>query len=69
MKMPGVRGFVEQVNEIATTAGKLLRMGDEHVLWYEPTFSTLHLAPLSVSHVLRSNLLRRKAQLLQHLQR
>jgi ATP-dependent DNA helicase DinG len=27
------------------------------VLWYEPTFSTLHLAPLSVSHVLRSNLL------------
>ena len=49
-----VRGAV---NEIATTAGKLLRMGDEHVLWYEPTFSTLHLAPLSVSHVLRSNLL------------
>ena len=49
-----VRGAV---NEIATTAGKLLRMGDEHVLWYEPTFSTLHLAPLSVSHVLRSYLL------------
>ena len=45
------------VQEIATTAGKLLKMGDEHVLWYEPTFSTLHLAPLSVSHVLRSNLL------------
>ena len=32
-------------------------MGDTHVLWYEPTFSTLYLAPLSVSHVLRSNLL------------
>ena len=45
------------VQEIATTAGKLLKMGDEHVLWYEPTFSTLHLAPLSVSHILRSNLL------------
>ena len=45
------------VQEIATTAGKLLKMGNEHVLWYEPTFSTLHLAPLSVSHILRSNLL------------
>ncbi len=45
------------VQEIATTAGKLLKMGDTHVLWYEPIFSTLHLAPLSVSHVLRSNLL------------
>lgn len=45
------------VQEIATTAGKLLKMGDTHVLWYEPTFSTLHLAPLSVSQVLRSNLL------------
>ena len=52
-----VRGAV---NEIATTAGKLLKMGDEHVLWYEPTFSTLYLAPLSVSQVLRSNLLTRK---------
>ena len=27
------------------------------MLWYEPTFSTLYLAPLSVSEVLRSNLL------------
>lgn len=45
------------VQEIATTAGKILKMGDSHVLWYEPTFSTLHLAPLSVSHILRSNLL------------
>jgi ATP-dependent DNA helicase DinG len=47
------------VQEIATIAGKLLKMGDTHVLWYEPTFSTLYLAPLSVSHVLRSNLLTR----------
>jgi ATP-dependent DNA helicase DinG len=45
------------VQEIATTAGKLLKMGDTHVLWYEPTYSALHLAPLSVSHILRSNLL------------
>ncbi|MEI9907150.1 MAG: ATP-dependent DNA helicase [Actinomycetota bacterium] len=45
------------VNEISTTAAKLLKLGTGHVLWYEPTFSTLHLAPLSVSAVLRSNLL------------
>ena len=32
-------------------------MGDGLVLWYEPTFSTLYLAPLSVSEVLRENLL------------
>ncbi len=49
-----VRGAV---NEIATTAGKLLKFKDTHVLWYEPTFSTLHLAPLTVSDVLRKNLL------------
>ena len=45
------------VQEISTIAGKLLKMDQSHVLWYEPTFSTLHLAPLSVSHILRSNLL------------
>jgi ATP-dependent DNA helicase DinG len=45
------------VNEINTTCGKLLKMGNSHVLWYEPTFSTLYLAPLSVSEVLRANLL------------
>ncbi len=45
------------VSEISTIAGKLLKMDQSHVLWYEPTFSTLHLAPLSVSHILRSNLL------------
>ena len=27
------------------------------MLWYEPTFSSLYLAPLSVSQVLRENLL------------
>ena len=49
-----VKGAVSEIN---TTCGKLLKMGDAHVLWYEPTFSTLHLAPLSVSEVLRTNLL------------
>ncbi|MCX6430537.1 MAG: ATP-dependent DNA helicase [Actinobacteria bacterium] len=45
------------VNEVSTTAAKLLKLGKGQVLWYEPTFSTLHLAPLTVSNVLRSNLL------------
>jgi ATP-dependent DNA helicase DinG len=45
------------VTEVATTATTLLKMGDGLVLWYEPTFSTLYLAPLSVSEVLRENLL------------
>lgn len=49
-----VKGAVSEIN---TTCGKLLKMGKTHVLWYEPTFSTLHLAPLSVSEVLRANLL------------
>jgi len=44
------------VNEIKTTALKMMRMGEGQVLWYEPTFSTLYLAPLAVSHVLRENL-------------
>ena len=45
------------VNEISMTAAKILKMGKGQVLWYEPTFSTLHLAPLTVSSVLRNNLL------------
>jgi ATP-dependent DNA helicase DinG len=45
------------VNEVSTTAAKILKMGTGQVLWYEPTFSTLHLAPLTVSSVLRNNLL------------
>lgn len=44
------------VNEIKTTAQKLMKIGNGQVLWYEPTFSTLYLAPLAVSHVLRENL-------------
>ena len=44
------------VNEIKVTAQKMMRMGEGQVLWYEPTFSTLYLAPLAVSHVLRENL-------------
>jgi ATP-dependent DNA helicase DinG len=47
------------VNEINTTCAKILKIGDNQVLWYEPTFQTLHLAPLSVSSVLRANLLTR----------
>lgn len=44
------------VNEVKATAQKMMRMGESQVLWYEPTFSTLYLAPLAVSHVLRENL-------------
>ena len=45
------------VTEVWTTAQKLLKPGDTQVLWFEPTFSTLYMAPLSVSEVLRENLL------------
>jgi ATP-dependent DNA helicase DinG len=45
------------VSEISTTAATLLKLGDGFVLWFEPTFSTLYLAPLSVSDILRENLL------------
>ena len=44
------------VNEVKVTAQKMMRMGTGSVLWYEPTFSTLYLAPLVVSSVLRENL-------------
>jgi len=46
------------VNEISTTSATILKLGDGLVLWYEPTFSTLYLAPLSVSDVLRENMLK-----------
>lgn len=46
------------VNEISTTAATLLKLGDGFVLWYEPNFSALHLAPLSVSDLLRENMLK-----------
>ncbi len=45
------------LNEISQTITKLLKPGHTHVLWFEPTYSTLYLAPLSVSDVLRRNLL------------
>jgi ATP-dependent DNA helicase DinG len=41
---------------VKTTAQKLMKIGSGQVLWHEPTFSTLYLAPLAVSHVLRENL-------------
>ena len=44
------------VNEVKVTAQKMMRIGSGSVLWYEPTFSTLYLAPLVVSSVLRENL-------------
>lgn len=44
------------VNEVKTTTQKMLRIGEGYVLWYEPNFSTLYLAPLDVSPVLRENL-------------
>ena len=46
------------VNEVSVTAQKLLKLGKGQVLWYEPTYKTLYLAPLSVSNVLRENMLR-----------
>ena len=45
--------------EILTTATKLLKPGKGQVMWFEPNFSTLYLAPLQVSSVLRENLLTR----------
>ncbi len=43
--------------EVLTTATKMLKPGKTQVMWFEPNFSTLYLAPLEVSHVLRANLL------------
>ena len=45
------------INEINQTCGKLLKTGGGQVLWFEPTYKTLYLAPLSVSQVLRENML------------
>ena len=44
-------------SEVAQTATKMLKPSIHQVMWFEPTFSTLYLAPLSVSAVLRKNLL------------
>lgn len=45
------------VQEVLTTATKILKNSKEQVLWFEPTYSTLYLAPLNVSPVLRDNML------------
>lgn len=44
------------INEIKTTSTKLLKTGEGSVLWIEPNFATLYLAPLEVSSVLKENL-------------
>ena len=44
-------------NEVQQIAAKMLRPGAHQVMWFEPSFSTLYLAPLAVSGVLRANLL------------
>jgi ATP-dependent DNA helicase DinG len=44
-------------NEVLTICTKMLKPNARQVLWFEPTFSTLYLAPLEVSDVLRRNLL------------
>ncbi len=44
-------------NEVQTIASKMLRPGSHQVMWFEPIFSTLYMAPLEVSDVLRRNLL------------
>ena len=45
------------VNEIQTICAKMLKPGAHQVMWFEPNFSTLYLAPLSVSGVLQKKLL------------
>ena len=49
-----VKGATQEVQTIVT---KMLKPAKGQVMWFEPNFSTLYLAPLSVSHVLRDNLL------------
>ena len=49
-----VKGAVNEISQIAT---KMLKPSAKQVMWFEPNFSTLYLAPLSVSEVLRRNLL------------
>ena len=44
-------------NEVQQTATKMLKPSAHQVMWFEPNFSTLYLAPLAVSAVLRKNLL------------
>jgi len=52
------RGRVKgATNEILRITTKMLKQGSHQVMWFEPAFSTLYLAPLEVSDVLRRNLL------------
>ena len=52
------RGRVKgATNEVLQIASKMLKQGAHQVMWFEPVFSTLYLAPLEVSDVLRRNLL------------
>lgn len=44
------------ITEIKTTSQKMLKSGEGSVLWFEPNFATLYLAPLEVSSVLKENL-------------
>lgn len=44
-------------NEVLQTVTKMLKPSGHQVMWFEPTFSTLYLAPLSVSQILRANML------------
>jgi ATP-dependent DNA helicase DinG len=44
-------------NEVLQTATKMLKPSGHQVMWFDPTYSTMYLAPLSVSQVLRTNLL------------
>ena len=44
-------------NEVLQTATKMLKPSGHQVMWFDPTYSTMYLAPLSVSQVLRANLL------------
>ena len=44
-------------NEVLQTATKMLKPSGHQVMWFDPTYATMYLAPLSVSKVLRENLL------------
>ena len=47
------------VNEVNQTLSKLLKLTPDSVLWFEPTYKTLQLAPLTVATLLRDNLLKK----------
>jgi ATP-dependent DNA helicase DinG len=53
-----VRGAINEIKTVVTKILKISSSGgvNESVLWYEPTYSSLYLAPLSVSEILLDNL-------------